>query len=82
MMQRTQLIDRLLADKCELCGSTENINVHHVRKLKDLKQRYAGKNPPPVWVKRMIEIRRKTLVVCHQCHHAIHAGTYDGVRLN
>ena len=30
----------------------------------------------------MIEKRRKTLVVCRQCHQAIHAGTYDGPKLN
>jgi hypothetical protein len=30
---RTELIKRLLANKCELCGSEENIEVHHIRKL-------------------------------------------------
>ena len=29
---RTELIKRLLANKCELCGSEENIEVHHIRK--------------------------------------------------
>ncbi|HEM2906223.1 TPA: reverse transcriptase, partial [Streptococcus suis] len=33
---RTELIKRLLANKCELCGSEENIEVHHIRKLADL----------------------------------------------
>ena len=32
----TELLERLLANACELCGSQENIQVHHVRGLKDL----------------------------------------------
>jgi group II intron reverse transcriptase/maturase len=79
---RNELVRRLLANRCELCDSTENINVHHIRKLKDLKRRFAGRSNPPQWVVRMIEKRRKTLVVCRQCHQAIHAGTYDGPKLN
>ncbi len=36
---RTELEKRLLADTCELCGSQEDIQVHHVRALKDLRQK-------------------------------------------
>jgi group II intron reverse transcriptase/maturase len=81
LTQRNEMVSRLLANQCELCGSTEDIRVHHIRKLKDLKRRYEGRPDPPNWVVRMIELRRKTLVVCAQCHQAIHAGTYDGPRL-
>jgi hypothetical protein len=76
-----QLITRLLANRCELCGNTVGIAVHHIRKLKDLKRRYQGRRAIPTWVKKMIAIRRKTLVVCRHCHQAIHAGTYDGAAL-
>jgi len=71
---RTDLIQRLQANTCELCGSHQNIQVHHVRKLADLKQRWAGRKEKPKWVVRMIAIQRKTLVVCHKCHVDIHAG--------
>jgi hypothetical protein len=71
---RTDLIQRLQANTCELCGSQDNIEVHHVRKLADLKRRWAGRKEKPKWVVRMIAIQRKTLVVCHQCHVDIHAG--------
>jgi group II intron reverse transcriptase/maturase len=71
--RRTQLVDRLLANTCELCGSDDRINVHHVRKLKDLKT--PGRRMPPVWKQIMAARRRKTLVVCHTCHVAIHRGT-------
>jgi group II intron reverse transcriptase/maturase len=80
--RRTELVQRLLADKCELCSSTENIEVHHVRKLADIKQKYKGRKLPPKLVVFMICRNRKTVVVCRECHHKIHAGTYDGSKLN
>jgi len=71
---RSDLVTRLLADTCELCGSHEDCQVHHVRQLVDLKRRWAGRREKPEWVKRMITLRRKTVVVCTPCHQAIHAG--------
>src|SRR5262249_45051623 len=68
----TELLQRLLADKCEACGSTENVEVHHVRKLADLNRH--GKKSPPDWVRLMASRRRKTLVLCRVCHDNIHAG--------
>lgn len=64
----TSLIDRLKAEKCELCGATEGLIMHHVRKLKDLK----GKEN---WEKHMIARRRKTVAICGSCHQKIHHGT-------
>src|SRR5258708_11199907 len=69
---RSELVKRLLADTCEMCGSKEDIEVHHIRKLADLN--IEGRPEKPVWVKRMAARRRKTLVVCQNCHDAIHAG--------
>jgi hypothetical protein len=69
---RNDLLTRLLAEKCEMCGGTENIEVHHIRKLADL-QRF-GRKEKPKWVELMSARRRKTLVVCKKCHSAIHAG--------
>ncbi len=80
-LQRTELVQRLLANKCELCGATESIEVHHVRKLKDVRKKYRGKEPPP-WAAFMLGKKRKTVVVCQPCHHSIHAGTYDGPKVN
>jgi hypothetical protein len=70
--ERNELIRRLLADRCELCGSTEDIEVHHVRKLADLHTR--GQQERPLWMSIMAARRRKTLVLCRVCHHALHAG--------
>ncbi len=69
---RTELERRLLASTCELCGSQENIQVHHIRKLKDLGRK--GQATPPFWVQVMAARQRKTLVVCRQCHSDIHTG--------
>jgi group II intron reverse transcriptase/maturase len=71
---RTDLIQRLQANECEICGSRENCEVHHIRKLADLKNRWRGRKAKPTWVTTMIAMRRKTLVVCAKCHDAIHAG--------
>lgn len=75
---RNELVRRLLANECELCGSSEKINVHHVQKLKNIRKKYQGRPEPPRWAKFMMERNRKTVVVCHQCHVDIHAGKYDG----
>jgi group II intron reverse transcriptase/maturase len=71
---RSDLIQRLQASTCELCGTQGKCEVHHVRKLADLKRRWAGRKAKPFWVTRMIAMQRKTLVVCHPCHTDIHAG--------
>jgi group II intron reverse transcriptase/maturase len=69
---RTELLKRLMADKCELCGSTENVEVHHIRKLADLNR--PGRKEKPQWAQIMSARQRKTLVVCRSCHEAIHKG--------
>lgn len=69
---RSELLQRLVANECELCGSPEHIEVHHIRKLADLQRR--GRKERPAWIQRMAALRRKTLVVCRICHDNIHAG--------
>src|SRR6266702_3492929 len=62
----SEVVQRLLVGHCELCGSTEDIEVHHVRKMKNLHE-HPGRPKPP-WVVRMIALKRKTLVLCKMCH--------------
>lgn len=66
---KTTFEDRLKAKVCELCGSNdaERYEIHHVNKAKNLK----GKER---WEQIMIAKRRKTMVVCHDCHVKIHNG--------
>jgi group II intron reverse transcriptase/maturase len=70
--RRTELVQRLLADFCELCGNAREVEVHHVRAMRKLHQ-YPGR-PKPEWVKRMIALKRKTLILCKRCHEATEHG--------
>jgi group II intron reverse transcriptase/maturase len=65
---RTDLIDRLAMRECEYCGDRETLQVHHVRKLKDLKG-------DDFWKWLMAAKKRKTLVICARCHQNLHNGT-------
>lgn len=67
-----ELLKRFQANECELCGSTIQVEVHHIRKLADLKR--PGRKEVPNWLRIMATRKRKTLVTCRVCHEAIHAG--------
>lgn len=69
---RSTFESRLEAKTCELCGCTESrqFEIHHVNKLKNLK----GKEP---WEVMMIAKRRKTMVVCYECHKKIHNQSFE-----
>jgi len=68
---RKELVTRLLARRCELCGEPGKVLVHQVRSLASL-----GKPGPaqPAWAAVMARKRRKTLVACRPCHDHIHHG--------
>ena len=66
-VSRTNLTDRLKAEKCELCGATGKLIMHHVRNLKDLK----GKER---WKRLMSARKRKTIALCPSCHRLRHLG--------
>jgi group II intron reverse transcriptase/maturase len=67
--RRKELIDRLLAGRCELCASVGEVEVHHVGKLAHLA---TPGQPPPEWAQVMTRKRRTTLVVCAACHATTH----------
>ena len=75
-LKRSELERRLLTNTCELCGSQEYVEVHHIRALKDLEGRGQGKAPK--WIRVMIARRRKTLITCRKCHQDIHRQWTDG----
>lgn len=78
---KSELVKRLLADKCELCDEEGPTQAHHVNKLANIKKRYAGKKNAPSWVRWMISRNRKTIMVCPQCHNDITYGRYDGPKI-
>jgi hypothetical protein len=79
---KSELVTRLVADKCELCGAEGAVQAHHVNKLANVKKRYAGRKHAPPWVKWMISRSRKTVMVCKQCHNDITYGRYDGKKID
>lgn len=72
---RTALSDRLMRNVCEICGSTNDIQIHHIHHMKDVQ------NDKSIFSKKMIAMNRKTLAVCKDCHWKIHNGSYDDRKL-
>ncbi len=65
---KSEILSRMLAKRCEYCSKEKGyFEVHHVRKLADIK----GKS---MLDKVMIARRRKTMVLCVECHDLLHAG--------
>jgi group II intron reverse transcriptase/maturase len=78
--KRSEIVQRLLAGKCELCGAERlPLEVHHIRGLADIDR--PGRRPKAPWEKIMTARKRKTLVVCGPCHDKITYGRYDGSAL-
>ncbi len=64
--KKPKLGQRLKAGRCEWCGKENSkMLVHQVRTLKELDKNIA-------WEAFMKKIRRKTLVVCENCHAEFH----------
>jgi group II intron reverse transcriptase/maturase len=66
---RKELVTRLRAGWCEQCEQRRQVEVHQVRRLADLA---GNRQPQPEWAQLMARRRRKTLVVCPDCHQRIH----------
>ena len=59
-------IRRLENGVCELCGQENNsCKIFHAGKMKNLKSNTE-------WGRKMLQMRRKTLVVCPECYRKIH----------
>jgi group II intron reverse transcriptase/maturase len=67
---RKELIRRLQRRACELCEHGATVAVHHVTGLRQLGEPGPGQ---PAWAALMAKKRRKTLIVCADCHEYIHA---------
>jgi len=75
----TELLKRLTANQCELCGNKSRCVVHHIRGLRDLEAKRQQGRPLTAAEEFAIARRRKQVVVCPECHQKIHSGKYDGV---
>ena len=80
--RQRELTKRLLAEKCECCGTNGTpLQAHHTNKLANLKHRWQGQKQKPEWVQWMISRHRKTIFVCHPCHQDITYGRYHGAKV-
>jgi hypothetical protein len=64
-----------LLDKCAICDSGTNVEMHHVRHIRKRGQQLKG------FTLYMAAINRKQVPVCRKCHRDIHNGKYDGASL-
>ena len=63
-------------DPCWICGSTKQIEMHHVKHL-----RKGSPKSPSGFTALMSKLNRKQLPVCRPCHLKIHQGLYGGTSL-
>ena len=70
VIPRKELIHRLRKRRCELCEHGTTVAVHQVAGLASLGRQGSGQ---PAWAAVMATKRRKTLIVCADCHDHIHA---------
>nr|YP_009364339.1 hypothetical protein [Ophiocordyceps sinensis]ARF03419.1 hypothetical protein [Ophiocordyceps sinensis]QDH07253.1 hypothetical protein [Ophiocordyceps sinensis] len=64
----------ILDEPCLICDSKDNVEMHHLKHLKDTKDK-------GTLIKVMSKIRRKVIPLCRVCHAKVHAGKYDGMSL-
>ncbi|KWV45704.1 hypothetical protein AS156_23375 [Bradyrhizobium macuxiense] len=63
-----------LEKPCAICGSPDDVEMHHVRHVRK------GKNTGFAAI--MSALNRKQVPTCQSCHQKIHAGKYDGIALS
>lgn len=66
----------VLDSPCMLCGSDVNVEMHHVRALKD-----GSKQPKDFMTAMISRMNRKQIPVCRPCHNRIHNGSVTKANL-
>lgn len=66
---------KLLFTNCCICGSTRNIEMHHIRHVRK------GVKSAQHFNRVLALVNRKQIPVCKECHYMIHKGIYDDINL-
>lgn len=66
--------NNILELPCFVCGEEDNVEIHHIKRLKDTKDKSAMS-------KIMSKINRKAIPLLRRCHDDVHAGRYSGQSL-
>lgn len=64
-----------MAEHCCLCGSTETVEMHHIKHVRKRGTVTTG------FAKVIDRLNRKQIPTCRICPKRIHAGKYDGLAL-
>lgn len=68
VFSRTEMVERLNAQKCTRCGRTDlPCEIHHVRKIAEMEKAGLTRYMPAARL-------RKRIVLCQPCHRSVHAG--------
>ena len=65
----------LFLSQCAICGSTDEINMHHVKHIRKMGKEITGST------KLLAQVNRKKIIVCKKCQQKIHKGIYDDINL-
>lgn len=66
---------------CCICGSEENIEMHHIKHVR--KRKYSLIKKELTWMQAMSIRNRKQIPLCSECHiHVVHKGKYGGTKLS
>ena len=60
---------------CANCGTTENLQVHHIKHIKTVIVKLNS------FDQQMAAINRKQIPLCTGCHRKVHKGEHDGLSL-
>jgi len=73
-VQLTAGIANILDEACAICEYGENVEMHHIKHLKDTKDK-------STLVKILSKMNRRMIPLCRDCHVKVHTGKYDGMSL-
>lgn len=65
---------RNLTSACAICGTTENVQMHHVKHIK--KGQVIG------FTQVLNQLNRRMIPLCFKHHRDVHNGKYDNIKLN
>ena len=60
-----------LFKQCLICGNTKFVEMHHIRKIRDLKSKYKKKSMD-FFTMQMAAVNRKQIPLCSEHHKALH----------
>jgi hypothetical protein len=61
-----------LGATCVICGSSQNVEMHHVRQIRDMKK---PNNRLDFYTRQMAAINRKQVPLCRSHHNGLHNDT-------